>query len=71
MHRVIPNIGDLFAPVEEALKNPFLTALACKVDISGEVLALPVKFAGIAIPNPITSAEINYKDSTLVCSDLI
>jgi hypothetical protein len=30
-----------------------------------------VKFGGIAIPNPNTSAEINYGDSTLVCSHLI
>jgi hypothetical protein len=49
----------------------FCEALAGnKVDISEvsrEFFALP----GEAIPNPITSAEINYKDSTLVCSHLI
>jgi hypothetical protein len=48
LHRVIPDIGDLFAPIEEALKKHL-----------------------IAILNPITSEETNYKDSTLVCSHLI
>ena len=72
--RVIPDIGDLFLPIEEALKRHFIPALAGKVDISEiprELFALPVKFGGIAIPNPITSAETNYRDSTLVCSHLI
>jgi hypothetical protein len=52
----------------------FFPALAGKVDISEvsrELFALSVKFAGIAIPNPITSAETNYKDSTLVWTHLI
>ena len=74
LHRVIPGIGDLFVPVEEALTKHFFPALAGKVDLSEtprELFALPVKFAGIAIPNPVTSAETNYKDSTLVCSHLI
>jgi hypothetical protein len=75
LHRVIPDIGDLSIPIEEALKKHFFPALAGKVDISEvsrELFALPVKFAGIAIPNnPITSAETIYKDSTLVCSHLI
>jgi hypothetical protein len=72
--RVIPDIGDLFVPIEEALNKYFFPALAGKVDIfdvSRELFALPVKFARTAIPNPITSAETNYKDSTLVCSHLI
>jgi hypothetical protein len=74
LHRVIPGIGDLFVPIEEALKKHFFPELAGKVDISEvsrELFASPVKFAGMAIPNPITSAEINYGDSTLVCSHLI
>jgi hypothetical protein len=75
LHRVIPDIGNLFVPIEEALNKHFFPALAGKVDISEilrELFALPVKVAGMAIPNPITSAEINYRDSTLlVCSHLI
>jgi hypothetical protein len=63
-----------FPSIEESLNKHFFPALAGKVDISEgsrELLALPVKIAGIAIPNPITSAETNYKESTLLCSHLI
>jgi hypothetical protein len=33
LHRVIPDIGDLFVPIEEALQKHFFPALAGKVDI--------------------------------------
>jgi hypothetical protein len=39
--------------------------------LPSELFELPVKFAGIAIPNPITLAGNNHKDSTLVVSHLI
>jgi hypothetical protein len=75
LHRDIPDIGDLFAPVEERLNKHFFPASARwesrHFRVSRELLVLPVKFAGMAIPNPITSAETNYKDSTLICSHLI
>jgi hypothetical protein len=34
LHCVIPDIGDLFAPVKETLDKRFFPALAGKVDIS-------------------------------------
>jgi hypothetical protein len=74
LHSVTPDISEFFVPVEEALNKHFFPALAGKVDISEvsrELFAFPVKFAGMAIPNPITSVETNYKHSTLVCSHLI
>jgi hypothetical protein len=64
-----------FRPDRGSTPKTFLpAALAGKVDISEvscELFALPVKFAETAIPNPSTSAETNFKDSTLVCSHLI
>jgi hypothetical protein len=63
-----------YSPYRGSNKKSIFPALAGKVDISEvsrELFALPVKFAGIAIPNPITLAETNCKDSVLVCSYLI
>ena len=43
--RVIPEIGDLLCPLEEAIRHRFLTALTGKTaltDIEGDLLALPV-----------------------------
>jgi hypothetical protein len=33
--------------------------------------ALPVKSAGLALPNPVTSSAANYKNSTLMSSHLL
>jgi hypothetical protein len=72
---VIEDIGDCFTKVEEAITDVFLSALY------GESLkdctyrcnlsALPVKFAGLALPNPTTTSESNHEASTLVCSHLL
>jgi hypothetical protein len=58
-------ITDIFLPVfyGESLKD-------CCIywhDLS----ALPVKFAGLAIPDPAATSKENYEASTLVCSHLL
>jgi hypothetical protein len=75
IQRVIDNIGDCFFDVEAAIADIFLPALY------GETLkdctyrrylsALPVKFAGLALPDPTASSEGNYQASTLVCSHIL
>jgi hypothetical protein len=71
IQKVIDDIGDFFSYVKVAITNIFLLAL------NGESLkdftyrrnlsALPVKFAGLAIPDPSASSESNCKASTLEC----
>jgi hypothetical protein len=75
IQRVIDDIGDCFFDIEAAIADIFLPALY------GETLkdctyrrnlsALPVKFAGLAIPDPTASSEGNYEASTLVCSHIL
>jgi hypothetical protein len=73
---VIDDIGDcFFFDVEAAIADIFLPALY------GETLkdctyrpnlsALPLKFAGLALPDPTASSEGNYEASTLVCSHIL
>jgi hypothetical protein len=75
IQRVIDDIGDCFFDVETAIADIFLPALY------GETLkdctyrrnlsALPVKFAGLALPDPTASSEDNYEGSPLVCSHIL
>jgi hypothetical protein len=75
IQRVIDDIGHCFFDVETAIADIFLPALY------GETLkdctylrnlsALPVKFAGLALPDPSASSEGNYEASTLVCSHIL
>ena len=55
MQRVTPGVGAAFAPVEESLQEFFLPALFWGL-IEGlptrENTRLPVKQAGLAIPDP-------------------
>ena len=70
--RVIPNIAHLFDPVENAITGSFIPAIYGEtVGDSIRLLAsLPVKYAGIAITNPVATSQANYNASTLVCSHL-
>ena len=70
--RVIPNIAHLFDPVENAITGSFIPAIYGEsVRDSIRLLAsLPVKCAGLAITNPVSTSQANYNASTLVCSHL-
>lgn len=65
--RVLPGISQQFAPVEKALAEHFLPALlgATREEIAGlrDLLALPVKFAGLGIPDPTKTAAGCYMAS--------
>eukprot|EP00978_Attheya_sp_CCMP212_P020743 scaffold59762_cov33-Attheya_sp.AAC.1 len=68
------SISTEFESVESSLKNDFLPALLGQSKIGQpwrDLLALPVKHAGIAIPNPTTSAGGNVMASTVVCGHLV
>jgi hypothetical protein len=72
---VKPGIGDHFHGVEVALATKFLPALFGEsIDDDGDprriLASLPVKHAGLTIPNPTDSASSCYEASTLVCSHL-
>ena len=55
MHRVTPGVSDSFGPVEKVLKETFVPELfeglwEGVTDIG--VIRLPVKQAGLSLPNP-------------------
>jgi hypothetical protein len=74
--RVIPGVDNLFLPLEEEIANNFLPALfgdpLSSLDKNLRLLtALPVKHAGLALPNPVSTCATNYKNSTLMSSHLL
>eukprot|EP00978_Attheya_sp_CCMP212_P001429 scaffold3002_cov64-Attheya_sp.AAC.2 len=74
LQRVTDGISTEFESVESSLKNDFLPALLGQSKIGQplrDLLALPVKHAGIAIPNPTTSAGGNFMASTVVCGHVV
>ena len=74
LQRVTDGISTEFQAVESSLKDDFLPALLGQSKVGQplrDLLALPVKHAGIAIPNPTTSAGGNFRASTIVCGHLV
>jgi hypothetical protein len=71
---VVPDIGKKFEAVKVSLHKHFLLALfkeSLEEDESYLSLAgLPVKKAGLALPNPVATANSNYKASSIDCRHL-
>jgi hypothetical protein len=74
LQRVTNRLSNEFEVVEEALATKFLPSLfrngeSC--DTKRQLVCLPVKHAGLALPNPTTAVESNWKASTLICGHLV
>ena len=72
IQRTIPDIGSLFSPLEECIRETFIPAvIGRKVsDLERRILSLPVRYGGLGIPNPIATSESEYKSSKIVTEDL-
>ena len=74
LQRVVPDVSDRFAPLEEALSHHFLPALlSAKVEDVlplRETLAQPVKYAGLGIPDPQQSAPLCHVASRSCTKEL-
>ena len=72
VQRVVQECGDLFEPVEEIICDKFLPQLLGSEFTPEDhaVFALPVKFAGLGIPNPTTTAKNAFRTSKRAASHL-
>jgi hypothetical protein len=74
LQRTLPHIGAAFAPLEKVIRGKFIPALLGGRQVSDterDLLSLPGKFGGLAIDNPVKTAEINYTASTRISAPLI
>jgi hypothetical protein len=75
VQRVKEGVGEEFTDIERAISQTFLAALFGDEydddDPRRKVVCLPVKHAGLAIPDPTTSAKSNFESSILICSHLL
>jgi hypothetical protein len=75
VQRVTKGIGPKFASIEQTLAKTFLPTLfgnGYDNDDPWSALAgLPVKWAGLVIPDPTTLVQPNYEASILLCSHIL
>jgi hypothetical protein len=75
VQQVVEGIGDDFSEIEKSIDDLFLLALFSDKledrDARRFLRKLPVKFAGLGLPDPVASSDSNLEASTLVCSHLL
>ena len=73
---VIPDIGPLFETLYQTIKKKFMLSLFGSSLLSdekhiAELAQLPVKHAGLSLPNPVSESDQNYIDSTIMVTHLL
>ena len=71
IQRVISGIGHLFQDLESKIRTKLLPALLDETAINDTILdliALPVRFSGMGVPDPTTTSAQNFEQSQVSCS---
>ena len=74
VQRVTPGVGAAFNPVEEALREIFSPALfkGLREGVpERDNTRLPVKQAGLALPDPVQTAPENWTASCVITGNLV
>ena len=72
VQRTIPNIEDLFRPLEDCISQVFITALLGRAasDTERAIFELPTKLGGLNITNPVKTAKKEYEWSRILTQNL-
>ena len=72
IQRTIPGISNLFAPLEEAIKEKLIPALVGRKinNLEREIFSMPVRYGGMNILNPIERADQEFRASVFITEDL-
>ncbi len=72
VQRTISGIEDLFQPLEDAIREKLIPAVVGRKvsDLERRILALPVRYGGIGLLNPVETAEIEYETSVATTENL-
>ena len=72
LQRTIPNTGQYFTPLEDAIRNKLIPAIVGRkvTDLERKLISLPVRYGGMGIQNPMLTAEIEYRNSCIITNNL-
>jgi len=72
VQRTIPDIKDLFVPLERCIQEKFIPALVGRrvSPLYRRMFALPVRYGGLGIVNPVEAADRDFQMSVNVTEDL-
>ncbi len=72
VQRTIPEISELFIPLEEALRDVFIPSLLGRNinALERRICALPVRYGGLGIQDPTRTADFEYAASVEITKSL-
>ena len=72
VQRTIPGIKDLFQPLEDCIHDTFIPALIGRnvSEVERRIFAMPVRYGGLGIANPVDRCEREYISSTVITENL-
>ena len=71
--RVMPDISDLFEPLEHIIRTVFIKTLIKRDanDVEWDMLGLPARLGGLGITNPVISTPLSHTNSLIISSLLV
>ena len=72
VQRTIKDISHLFSPLEKVLRDDFIPTIVGRTisDIERQMIALPLRFGGLGIQNPVDTANREYTASNSITKQL-
>ena len=72
LQRTVPHTKNYFIPVEAAIREKLIPAIIGRkiTDLERQILALPVRLGGLGIQNPVTTADTEFRNSSVVTRNL-
>ena len=70
--RTIPDIRNLFQPLENVIREKFIPSLVGRrvSDVERRIMALPVRLGGMGITNPVSSSDDEFLASSEITDSL-
>ena len=72
IQRTVQGIGEMFQPVEDAIRESLIPAICGRQvsEIERRMLSLPYRYGGLGIRNPVKTADREYTTSSGVTEEL-
>ena len=72
LQRTIPNTKDYFEPLERTIRDKLIPAIIGRPvsDLERNIFSLPVRHGGMGIQNPMLTADIEFRNSSIVTKNL-
>ena len=72
VQRTIKDISELFNPLEDAITNNLIPALTGRTvsDTEREIIALPLRYGGLGMQNPVKTADREFHASNSITEEL-